>query len=144
MVGTPALMLPLKGPQTQLYRSKCVGVHVDEKTSMVTITAYDGEDVDAGCAITGIMQSTDALIAKGRPFSTMWDLRQCPAPTMGDTMRLATWGMANKTELTALTTKMGVIMPNGPVASIAGGLMASFSGVPTVVSTNAEEVHRFM
>ena len=74
----------------------------------------------------------------------MWDLRQCPAPTMSDTMRLATWGMSKKTELTALTTKMGVILPTGPVASIVGGLMANFSGVPTVVSTNAEEVHRFM
>ena len=66
-------MLPLKGPQTQLYRSKCVGVHMDKKTSMVTITAYDGEDVDAGCAITGIMQSTDALIANGRPLPHLHD-----------------------------------------------------------------------
>ena len=137
-------MLPLKGPQTQMYRSKCVSVHMDEQTSMVTITAYNGEDVDAGCAITGIMQSTDALIAKGKPFSTMWDLRACPAPTMSDTMRLATWGLSNKAKLEALTKKMGVILPNGPVASIAGGLMASFAAVPTVVSTNAEEVHRFM
>jgi len=144
MIGTPALMLPLKGPQTQLYRSKCVGVHMNEKTSMVTITAYDGEDVDASCAITGIMQSTDTLISKGKPFSTMWDLRACPTPTMGDTMRLATWGLSRKAELVALTNKMGVILPNGPVASIAGGLMASFSGVPTVVSTSAEEVHKFM
>jgi hypothetical protein len=143
-MGTPALMLPLKGPQTQLYRSKCVSVHMDQQTSMVTITAYDGEDVDAGCAITGIMQSTDALIATGMPFSTKWDLRQCPPPTMSDTMRLATWGLSNKVALERLTTRMGVILPNGPVASIAGGLMASFSGVPTVVSTNAEEVHRFM
>ena len=137
-------MLPLKGPQTQMYRSKCVSVHMDEQTSMVTITAYNGEDVDAGCAITGIMQSTDALIAKGKPFSTMWDLRACPTPTMSDTMRLTTWGLSNKAKLEALTKKMGVILPNGPVASIAGGLMASFAAVPTVVSTNAEEVHRFM
>ena len=137
-------MLPLKGPQTQLYRSKCVSVHMNEQTSVVTITAYDGEDVDAGCAITGIMQSTDALIAKGKPFSTKWDLSRCPPPTMSDTMRLATWGLSNKAALERLTTKMGVILPNGPVASIAGGLMASFAAVPTVVSTNAEEVHRFM
>ena len=52
--------------------------------------------------------------------------------------------LSNKVALERLTTRMGVILPNGPVASIAGGLMASFSGVPTVVSTNAEEVHRFM
>ena len=144
MSTTPSLMLPLKGPQTQLYRSKCVGVHMDEKHSMVTITAYDGEEVDASCAITGIMASTDALISKGKPFSTMWDLRACPTPTMSDTMRLAAWGLSKQAKLKELTKKMGVILPNGPVASIAGGLMASFSDVPTVISTNAEGVHRFM
>lgn len=144
MMGTPALMLPLKGPQTQLYRSKCVGVHINEATSMVTITAYEGEDVDASCAITGIMQSTDALIAKGKPFSTMWHLENCPTPTMSDMMRLSTWAMSRKADLDRLTKKMGVVVPKGPVASIAGSLMANFSAVPTVVSTSADEVYKFM
>lgn len=144
MSGTPSLMLPLKGHPIELYRSRCVGMHLDEKTSKVTITAYNGDDVDAGCAITGIMTSTEALLAKGRPYSVVWDLRNSPVPSIGETMRLAAWGMSKKKDLEHLTKRMGIVVPNGPVASVAGGLLASFSAVPTVVSTSADEVHRFV
>jgi hypothetical protein len=119
-------------------------MHLDEKTSKVTITAYNGDDVDAGCAITGIMTSTEALLAKGRPYSVVWDLRNSPVPSIGETMRLAAWGMSKKKDLEHLTKRMGIVVPNGPVASVAGGLLASFSAVPTVVSTSADEVHRFV
>ena len=74
----------------------------------------------------------------------MWDLRDSPTPGFRDTMRLAKWGLSKKAELERLTTKMGVIVPNGPVASVAGGLLATFSGVPTVVLANAEEVYELM
>lgn len=119
-------------------------MHLDEKTSRVTITAYNGDDVDASCAITGIMASTEALIAKERPYSVVWDLRDSPVPNIGETMRLAAWGLSKKSELERLTKKMGVIVPHGTVASVAGGLLASFSAVPMVVSTRAEEVYRFV
>ena len=142
MTHAPALMLPVGSHPTQLYKSKCVGMCLDEKTSKVTITAYKGEDVDASCAITGIIESTNGLLEKGKEYSVVWDLRDSPTPGIGDTMRLATWGLSKKAELERLTTKMGVIVPDGPVASVAGGLLGAFSNVPTIVSADADEVHR--
>ena len=144
MGALPAVILPLGIQPTQLYKSKCVGMCLDEKTSKVTITAHSGDDVDASCAITGIMESTEALLGKGKEYSVVWDLRDSPTPGLRDTMRLATWGLSKKAELERLTTKMGVIVSDGPVASSAGGLLAAFSGVPTVVSASAEEVHRYV
>jgi len=144
MSGAPALILPLGVQPTQLYKSKCVGMCLDEKTSKVTITAHNGDNVDASCAITGIMESTEALLGKGKEYSVVWDLRDSPTPGLRETMRLATWGLSKKGELERLTTKMGVIVSDGPVAAVAGGMLAAFSGVPTVVSADPEEVHRYV
>jgi len=144
MSGVPALMLPLGVQPTQLYKSKCVGVCLDEKARKVTITAHSGDGADASCAITGIMASTEALLRKGQEYSVVWDLRDSPAPGLRETMRLAAWGLSKKAELERLTTKMGVIVSDGPAASAAGGLLAAFSGVPTVVSASAEEVNRYV
>ena len=144
MSQMPALMLPLGLRPTQLCKSKCVNMLIDERTGRVTIIAHRGDDVDAGCAITGIMESTNALLARGKEYSVVWDLRDSPVPGFRDTMRLAKWGLSKKSQLERLTTKMGVIMPDGPVASVAGGLLATFSGVPTVISSDPDEVDRLV
>ena len=90
------------------------------------------------------MESTEALLGKGKEYSVVWDLRDSPTPGLRETMRLATWGLSKKGELERLTTKMGVIVSDGPVAAVAGGMLAAFSGVPTVVSADPEEVHRYV
>ena len=143
MSAAPTLLLPLGLQPSRLYRSKCVDVLMDEKASKVTITAHGGDGVDASCAISGIMQSAEALLRRGKAYSVVWDLRDSPTPNLRETMRLAAWGLSKKTELEHLTTKMGVIVSDGPAASVAGGLLATFSGVPVVISASAEEVHRY-
>lgn len=140
----PPLMLSLSARPTPLYSSRCVDVAMDEKASRVTIVARKGDDVDARCAIDGIMAATDALLARGKEYSVVWDLRDSPTPGLRDTMRLARWGLANKPELERLTVKMGVIVPDGAVASVAGGLLGAFSAVDTVISSDADEVEAQM
>lgn len=109
----PPLMLTLNARPTQLYSSKCVRVTMDERTSRVTITAHRGDDGDASCAISGIIQATDALLGRGQQYSVVWDLRDSPTPGFRDTMRLAAWGVSRKANLERLTTKMGVVMREG-------------------------------
>jgi hypothetical protein len=146
MTSMPALMLPLGTQPEVLYQSKCVDMTLDEKTSLVKITAHkgDGLDASAGCAIAGIMESADVLLTRGRDYKIIWDLRDSPLPDFANTARLAAWGILHKSHLESLTTKMGVIVPHGPVASVAAGMLASFSGVPTKVSSNAAEVEAFV
>ena len=146
MLARPTSVLPsLFGEGcTRLYRSKCVDVCIDERTSKVTIVARGGNDADASCAITGIMQATDALLHRDAKYMVVWDLRDSPTPGMQATMRLATWGLSNRAKLERLTTKMGVIVNEGPVASVAGGLLGAFSRVPTMVSPDADRVHEYV
>jgi hypothetical protein len=146
MLARPASVLPsLFGEGcTRLYSSKCVDVCIDERTSKVTIVARSGNDADASCAITGIMQATEALLRRDAKYVVVWDLRNSATPSMQETMRLATWGLSNRTKLERLTVKMGVIVNEGPVASVAGGLLGAFSRVPTMVSPDADRVHDYV
>ena len=78
----PPLMLTLNARPTQLYSSKCVRVTMDERTSRVTITAHRGDDGDASCAISGIIQATDALLGRGAAvFGRLGPARQ-PDPRL--------------------------------------------------------------
>jgi hypothetical protein len=146
MSHTPALMLPLGTQPAVLYHSKCVDMTLDEKTYLVKITAHRGDNLDtsAGCAITGIIESADVLLKRGQEYKVIWDLRDSPLPGFANTARLAAWGISHKAELESLTTKMGVIVPQGPVASVAAGMLAAFSGVPTKVGSNAAEIEDFL
>tara|TARA_B110000444_G_scaffold250271_1_gene276420 strand:+ start:310 stop:762 length:453 start_codon:yes stop_codon:yes gene_type:complete len=146
MLSRPVSVLPsLFGEGcTKLYSSKCVDVCIDERTSKVTIVAHGGNNADASCAITGIMQATEALLRKDAKYVVVWDLRNSPTPGMRETMRLAAWGLSKQAKLERLTTKMGVIVQEGPVASVAGGLLGAFSRVPTIVSPDADGVHEYV
>jgi len=140
----PPLMLSLSARPTQLYASKCVDVQLDDRSGRVTITAHRGNEAGASCAISGIMAAADALLARGNEYSVVWDLTGSPTPGFRDVMRLSAWGMRNKPELERLTTRMGIVMREGAVASIAGALLGAFSGVPTVIAADASEVERRM
>jgi hypothetical protein len=146
MLARPVSVLPsLFGDGcTRLYSSKCVDVCIDERISKVTIVARSGGVSDASCAITGIMEATEALMCKNVKYMVVWDLRNSPVPSMHETMRLATWSLSRKGQLERLTTKMGVIVQDGPVASVAGGLLGAFSGIPTMVSPDATKVHKYV
>jgi hypothetical protein len=140
----PPLLLTFNARPTQLYSSKCVRVTMDERTSRVTITAHSGNDGDASCAISGIIQATDVLLGRGQQYSVVWDLRDSPTPGVRDTMRLAAWGVSRKANLERLTTKMGIVMREGAVASVVGSLLGAFSGVPTVMAADLDEVEAQM
>jgi hypothetical protein len=146
MSRAPALMLPLGTQPAVLYQSKCVDMTLKEKTSLVRITAHgrDSLDASAGCAISGIIESAGTLLKRGQEYKVIWDLRDSPLPGFANTARLAAWGISHKAELESLTTKMGVIVPQGPVASVAAGVLAAFSGVPTKVGSNAAEIENFV
>ena len=58
---------------------------IDERISKVTIVARKGDDADASCAITGIMESTEALLLKKAKYMVVWDLRNSPTPSMRET-----------------------------------------------------------
>lgn len=130
-------MLPLDARPTPLYSSKCVDVVMDEQMRRVSITARAGSDVDAACAISGIIEATNGLLVRGQEFSVLWDLQEAPTPGYRDVMRLASWGMRNKADLERLTTRMEIVMAKGAVASIAGALLSAFSGVPTMIVADA-------
>ena len=127
-----------------LYSSKCVTMTRD-KASLVRIVAHGGAESDINCAIDGLMKSTDILLNNDQSFKVVWDLRDSPTPGLASTARLVAWGLQKKGELNKLTQKMGVIVPDGPVASVAGKVLEAFSGsVPTLVSQNASEVEGYV
>lgn len=144
MAHAPALMLPLGTQPTVLFHSKCVDMTMDEKTSLVRITAHAGDDTSASCAVDGIMASADILLKRGKQFAVVWDLRESPVPDFASTARLAAWGVSHKRDLEALTSKMGVVVPGGPVSSVAAGMLAMFSAVPTKVGVDLGEVEDFV
>ena len=117
---------------------------VDMDSQAVFTVAGTIRSVQSYGAFVDIGAATDALLARGNEYSVVWDLRDSPTPGLRDTMRLARWGLANKAELERLTVKMGVIVPDGAVASIAGGLLGAFSAVDTVISSDADEVEAQM
>ena len=53
-------------------------------------------------------------------------------------------GHGPKRDLEALTSKMGVVVPEGPVASVAAGMLAAFAAVPTKVGMDLGEVEDFV
>ena len=140
MQSMPQLFLPMGMQQVSLYEGRCVNVVMDEKMRQLTITARAGSDVDAGCAIDGIIKATDALLSGGREYSVVWNLHDAPTPRYRDVMRLASWGMRNKAELERLTSKMEIVMREGAVASIAGALLSMYARVPTTIVSDASEL----
>jgi len=127
-----------------LYSSKCVTMTRDN-ASLVRIVAHGGAEADINCAIDGLMESTNILLDKDKSFKVVWDLRESPTPGLASTARLVAWGLGKKGQLNKLTEKMGVIVPDGAVAGVAGKVLEAFSGsVPTMVSKNVSEVERYV
>lgn len=118
---------------------------MDDRTRHVHIVAHSGPDATVGCAIDGIMASTDKLLQETEPFLVTWDLRNSPLPGPISTARLIAWASTRKRPLTQLTRKMGVLVPRGPLVGVVGSILNAFSGsTSTLVSSDEAEVSGFM
>lgn len=141
----PPLFLQTGVVASTLCSSPCISMTRDSKTNVVCITAHRGNDYSMSCAIDGLIESTNGLLDENKAYKVLWDLRQSETPSLQDTARLVSWGASKKRELSALTVKMGVIVPDGPVANIAGSVITAFSGgVPTMVSSNVDKVKAYV
>jgi len=118
---------------------------IDDKSSEVRIVAHGGGEKDVGCAIDGLIASTEILLDRNTSFSVIWDLRKSPPPDVSSTVRLIGWGLGKKEALTKLTTKMGVLVPEGAVSRVVGQVLQTFAGTtPTLVSGNERAVEAFV
>lgn len=118
---------------------------MSKSNGSVRIVAHGGSDGAASCAIDGIMSSTDTLLKKGDPFRVTWDLRSSPMPGPISTARLIAWGIKHHAELQRLTTKMGIIVSDGPLTGLVKSVIHSAVGrTPTLVSSNEAEVESFV
>ena len=128
-----------------LFESKCVSMTMDDKSSEVRIVARGGGEKDIGCAVDGLIASTEILLARNVSFSVIWDLRKSPPPDVSSTVRLIGWAIGKKEALTKLTTKMGVLVPEGAVSTVVGQVLQTFAGAtPTFVSGDEQSVEAFV
>tara|TARA_B100000768_G_scaffold148503_1_gene142490 strand:- start:213 stop:578 length:366 start_codon:yes stop_codon:yes gene_type:complete len=118
---------------------------MDPSTRHVRIVAHAGSSRAGDCAIDGIMAGVETLLLQDQTFHVTWDLRASPTPSMISTAQLAMWGVRHKAALDKLTIKMGVLVSEGPMVAIIGGVLNIYAGrTPTFVSSVQAHVDAFV
>ena len=156
LVGAPALpgggggTVPGKRERGELlFASQCVRVTMEETEDdalVIRIVAHGGPRTDAQCAIDGIIEVMDQVLARGEPYSVLWDLREAPELGMRDLARLIQWAISRRPQLAALTQGMAVIVDLGtPVAQAAQASMDAFgANVPFKMGKNPRKMRAFV
>ena len=153
LVGAPAVAggggggtVPGKRERGELlFASQCVRVTMQETEDdalVIHIVAHGGPRADAQCAIDGIIEVMDQVLARSEPYSVLWDLRQTPELGVRDLGRLVQWAISRRPQLAALTNGMAVIVDVGtPLAQAAQAAMAAFgTSVPFKMGKNSRKM----
>lgn len=128
-----------------LYNSSSVRVTLS-RDRLLHIAAQPGGTSVSDDDVTAVMAATEALMAEGVVFSTVWDLRLCPVPSVGVTTRCVQWALKHKATLDKLNQRLGVVIPNNrAVAVLVATVLTTFGPTCEVrVSSNQVEALQFM
>ena len=96
-----------------LYTSSGVSVTLSEGR-LLQISASESAVSLSEDDVSAVLMETEKLLAEKVSFRTMWDLRNCPIPSVAIATRCIRWALKNKTALDKFNSRLGVVVPPRP------------------------------
>jgi hypothetical protein len=144
----PAMLFFVATMSAVLLESPLFRVSLDNSPSRVSIlslSARSSGKLDLSSA-KQVLDVTDSLLKKNKPFVSLWDVRKASTPNVDVTWETIRWAVRNTNKLRRLNKKMAVVVPNNPVLRRVVSLVIKVADVrcPVLVTSNEREAETFV
>jgi hypothetical protein len=113
-----------------LFASACVVLSLDGARHL-TVRGLD-MPIDHN-SVSGMFDAMEALLEEKRPFSTTWDVRECPLPSVRVIHRVLWWALRKKRNLDEYNTRLEILCAPRLVGTVRFVLHAFGPTCPTTV-----------